>query len=171
MQGECIMAGLAKKGNTYYALFSINGKTKWKRIGIMPYKDALKALRNIEATFDKEKVGIKEMKSITFNDFSPLYLNYSRANKAHRTWERDGTSIRTLTPYFGNMILQAIDNRNMELYKAKRQTEGVKPRTINIELKCLRHMLSKALEWNYLNKIPPIKLLKEEKKPPRFLSY
>lgn len=31
-------------------------------------------------------------------------------------------------------------------------------------------MLSKAVEWNYLNQIPKIKLLKEEKKPPRFLS-
>ena len=53
------MAGLTKKGDTYYALFRINGKTSWKRIGIMPYKDALKALRNMEATFDKDKVGIK----------------------------------------------------------------------------------------------------------------
>lgn len=120
------MAGLAKKGNTYYALFSINGKTKWKRIGIMPYKDTLKVLKNMEATFDKEKVGLQEIKSITFNDFSPLYLNYSKTNKAYRTCERDRTSIRTITPYFRNMILEAIDNRNIELYKAKRQTEGGK---------------------------------------------
>jgi hypothetical protein len=62
------MAGLTKKGNTYYALFSINGKTKWKRIGLMPYKDALKALKHIESTFDKEKVGIREIKSITFSE-------------------------------------------------------------------------------------------------------
>jgi hypothetical protein len=158
------MAGLTKKGNTYYALFSINGKTRWKRIGLMPYKDALKALKNMEATFDKEKVGIREIKSITFSEFSLLYLNYSRANKAYRTWERDGTSVRTLNPYFGNMLLESINNHHIELYKAKRQTDGVKPRTINIELKCLAHMLRKAVEWNYLTMIPKINLLKEEKK-------
>jgi len=33
MQGEYNMAGLTKKGNTYYAIFSVNGKSKWKRIG------------------------------------------------------------------------------------------------------------------------------------------
>ena len=61
----------------------------------------------MEATFDKDKVGIKEIKSISFSEFSRLYLNYSRTNKAVRTWERDITSIKTLTPHFGNMLLES----------------------------------------------------------------
>ena len=146
------MAGLTKKGKTYYALFPVNGKTKWKRIGNMPYKDAVQALKKLEATFDKDKLGIRDIKSTTFDDFSTPYLQYSKANKAYPTYLRDRLSIRTLSPYFGNMLLEAIDNESIELYKVKRQTEGVKPRTINIELLCASNMLRMAVEWHLKKK-------------------
>jgi site-specific recombinase XerD len=68
------------------------------------------------------------------------------------------------------MLLEAINNENTEFYKAKRQSDGVTARTINIELQCLSNMLKKAVEWDYLKTIPIIKKLKEEKRPPRFLS-
>ncbi len=163
------MAGLAKKGNAYYALFSINGKTKWKRIGIMPYKDVLKALKSMEAKFDKERAGLQEIKPVTFFGYADIYLDYAKANKANNSWRRDKVSVNALTPYFGNMLLEAIGNQNIELYKAKRQNEEIKPRTINIELLCLSNMLRKAIEWNYLSHIPKIRKLKEKRKPPRFL--
>jgi Site-specific recombinase XerD len=164
------MAGLTKKGKTYYALFPTNGSTKWKRIGIMSYKDALKALKDMEAKFDKERLGLREIKPITFNEYVSPYLEYSKANKACKSWERDVVSLKALTSYFGNNFLEAIGNQDIELYKAKRQQDGLKPRTINIELLCLSNMLRKALEWDHLSRIPKIKLLKQEKKPPRFLS-
>lgn len=34
------MAGLASKGDVYYALFTVNGKTKWNRIGKVSFRDA-----------------------------------------------------------------------------------------------------------------------------------
>lgn len=164
------MAGLTKKGKTYYALFSLDGKTKWQRIGNIPYKDALKVLKNMEAEFDKERVGLKEIKPINFIEYASIYLDYSKANKAYNSWRRDNTSIRALSSYFGNVLLNAIENQDIELYKAYRQREGIKSRSINLELLCLSNMLRKAIEWNYLKNMSKIKLLKQVKKPPRFLS-
>ncbi len=111
-----------------------------------------------------------DIKPVPFNDLIVRYLNYSRANKAHRTWERDITSTRVLSPYFVTMMVDSIDNEHIELYKAKRQGEGVSNRTINIELLCLQYMLSKAIEWRLLSTSPKIKKLTSQEKPPRFLS-
>jgi integrase len=168
--GECKMAGLTKKGKTYYALFSISGQTKWIRIGNMPLQDARIALRKLEAQYDKQKLGILELKPITLSKFSAVYLEDSRVNKAHETWKRDRTSVKTLLSFFGSHLLDSIDSKSIERYKSYRQRQGVTNRTINIELLCLSSMMKKALESNNLLSLPKIKKLKETKKPPRFLT-
>jgi len=170
MQGEYIMAGLTKKGNTYYAIFSIKGKSKWKRIGRVSYKDAIKAKHLMESEADKGNLGLLESKSIIFNEFQNPYLKYSKANKAPRTWERDITSLKALNAVFGNMLLDSINKPSIERYKQKRLSDGVKPKTVNIELYCLSNMLRRGIEWNYLQQLPKIKFFKYKHKPARFLS-
>jgi len=164
------MAGLTKKGQTYYALFSINGKTKWKKIGKVSFKDAKEHLRKLESQYDKNRIGLLYIEQITFNEYSVEYLKFSKANKAQGTWERDITSTRALSAYFGDMLLSSINNRHIDIYKYERQKKGLTNRTINIELICLSVMLKKAIEWNYLSELPHIKKLKEQKKPPRYLT-
>jgi site-specific recombinase XerD len=164
------MAGLTRKGKVYYALFTTNGKTKWIRIGKVSYQDARKLLKKLESDHDKGKLGLIETTSQTFSRFSAEYLRYSKANKAKGTWERDITSIRALDSFFTNKLLESIDPKAIEDYKAKRQEEGRTNRTINIELLCLGHMLKKAMEWRYISSRPEIKKLTVQKKPPRYLS-
>ncbi len=164
------MAGLTKKGKTYYALIYVNGKTKWKRIGRVSYKDAKQYLRKLELDYEYNAKGVIEPKTITFSEFSQEYLNYSKANKAQASWERDITSLVALSNHFGDLQLQQIDNKEIEDYKSKRQREGRKNRTINIELTCLSVMLKKDIDWHYINALPTIKKLKEFRKPPRYLT-
>jgi len=47
------MSGITMKGKTYYALFSEKGKTKWVKIGKVSYKDAKKALVDMESQNNK----------------------------------------------------------------------------------------------------------------------
>lgn len=164
------MAGLTKKGKVYYALLHINGKTKWKRIGKVSYRDARDYVKILDSKSDREKLGLIDIKPVSFKDLTNHYLNYSRANKAQRTWERDITSTRVLSTYFGGLMVDSIDEEHVEFYKAKRQGEGVSNRTINIELLCLQSMLRKAIEWRSLAILPKIKKLTVQEKPPRFLS-
>lgn len=149
------MAGLTKKGKSYYALFKLCKKTKWVRIGAVGYKVALQKLRKLESDFDSTYAG-KNLKPITFTDFAKEFLAYREANFAKRTWERDKTSIKALSTYFNKLYLIEIDQKHIELYKAKR-IKQVKTRCLNIELHCLSNMLKLALSWNYLRKLPVIK--------------
>jgi integrase len=164
------MAGLTRKGKVYYALFHINGKTKWKRIGKVSYQDAREYIKKLDSKSDREKLGLIDIKPVPFNDLITRYLNYSKTNKSFRTWERDVTSSRVLGAYFAFMWIDSIDDEHIDLYKAKRQGKGISNRTINIELLCLQSMLRKAVEWRNLAKLPKIKKLAVQKKPPRFLS-
>jgi len=164
------MAGLTKKGRSYYALFKNNGKTKWVRIGAMPYRNALKILRKLELDYYSNEFNIKKIQSIVFKEFIEQYLEYSKSNKARGSYLRDIASINALSKLFNSCLLNSIEAKELDSYKSKRIGDGVKNRTINIELYCLSNMLRKAIEWNYLSSKPKIQLLKQETKPPKFLT-
>ncbi len=164
------MAGLTKKGKSYYALFSQNGKTKWVKIGAMPYRNAVRALRKLESDYYSSNFKIKRIESISFGDFIKPYLEYSKSNKSYNSYLRDITSIKSLTKFFDSYSLNLIGTKDLDNYKNKRIGDGVKNRTINIELYCLSNMLRKAVEWNHLNSKPKIELLKQETKPPKYLN-
>jgi len=164
------MAGLTKKGKSYYALFSNNGKTKWIKIGSIPYRNAVKVLRKLELDYYTNDFKIKKIQSISFKGFTKPYLEYSKTNKANNSYLRDINSMNALSKFFDRYLLNSIETKELDRYKNKRIGDGVKNRTINIELYCLSNMLRKAVEWNNLSSKPKIQLLKEETKPPKFLN-
>lgn len=91
----------------------------------MPYKSALKALKQLEAEFDKSHVGLRGITPIAFNEFPSIYIEYSRANKAYNSWRRYTISLKALNEYFGTVLINSIGIREIELYKAKRQQDGL----------------------------------------------
>jgi hypothetical protein len=77
------MAGLTKKGKTYYALFSERGKTKWVKIGKVSFKDAKEHLRKLEsqyftefnALFNTSLIGIVTDIKVTDLNIDKMYAN------------------------------------------------------------------------------------------------
>jgi integrase len=57
-------------------------------------------------------------------------------------------------PFFGAMRLDAITTFPIERYKKQRKGESAAAATINRELATLSHLLSKALEWGWIDRIP-----------------
>ena len=108
------MAGLTKKGKSYYALFKLCKKTKWVRIGAVNYKIALQKLRELENQFDSIYGGTN-LKPIAFTDFSKEFLVYREANFAKKTWKRDTAGIKALSTYFDKLYLIEIDQKHIEL--------------------------------------------------------
>jgi site-specific recombinase XerD len=166
------MASLQAKKGVWYGVFTVNYKLKWIRIGRMSKTAAKEVLRKLEEEHDKKKFGIIDEKQIPFEFYAREYLEYSKTNKAEQTYKRDKTSMQTLLRFFRSVYLPKLTPRNIETMKTKRLAEGVSPRTVNIELRCLTHMLNKAVEWEYIRVSPAksVKLLTYEKKPPRFLT-
>lgn len=160
-----------KKSGVWYAVFTKNYRQKWIKIGRMSKTSAKEALRKLEEDHEKKKFGLFNEKDIPFAEYSKEYLEFSKSNKAVSSYERDITSMKNLVSYFGTRYLSQITPNFIEKYKVKRLKE-VAPRTVNIELRCLSHMFTKALEWEYIPDSPykGIKLLTFQKKPPRFLT-
>ena len=164
------MASLYQDKGVWFAIFTVNYKQKWVKIGKMSKTSAKEALRKLEEGYAKKKFSIIDEKHIYFEEFAREYLKFSKATKAPGSYRRDTTSMKRLLDSFGSLTLPRITSRLIEEHKIRRVNE-VSPRTVNLELLCLSNMLSKVVEWGYISDSPSkgIKLLRYEKKPPRFL--
>jgi len=159
-----------KKGDYWYIDYYVKGHRKRKKIG--PSKKlALQVLKDVQIKIAKgEYLGVYEEKKIPFNKYAEQYLNYSKVNKAPSTYRRhDKVNISNLTSFFKEMYIFEITPQLIEKYKAKR-LEKVAPATVNRELANLKHMFTKAIEWDYV-KTNPVKMVKSLKEPPGRLRY
>lgn len=114
------MAGLTMKLKTYYTLFKYGGKIKWIKIGSIPYRNTLKILKKLELDYYNNKFSIKEIKTISFKEFTKTYLDYSKTNKSENSYLRDITSIKALLKFFSSSDLGSIETKLLDSYKNSR---------------------------------------------------
>lgn len=159
-----------KIGKSWYVDYSYKGKRIRKCVG-RSKKVADLVLKDIEVRIAKEKnLGIHESKKVLFEDFADEYLKFSKTNKTPHSHRRDIVSLKVnLIPYFKGQYLREITPHAIEQYKRER-LEKVKPATVNRELACLKHLFSKAIEWEYYN-ANPVKKVKLLKEPPGRIRY
>jgi len=162
--------GVYRKGKYWYIDYYFRGRRKRRKIG--PSKKlAEQVLKDVQVKLAKgEYLGVYEQKKIPFEEYAQKYLEFCKANKASSTYiRRDRWSVAHLTNFFTGKYLFEINARMADEYKAKR-LEKVAPATVNREVACLKHMYTKAIEWDYAtaNPVKSVKLLKE---PPGRLRY
>jgi integrase len=79
--------------------------------------------------------------------------------------------LRWLDHYLAGKTIQSITKQEIEALTKIRASESVKNATVNRMLALLRSILRKAaLEWEWIDKVPKIKLLPEPKKRVRWLT-
>lgn len=179
--------GVYKKDNRWYLDYYLpNGKRKREVVsipGVDPSRinreDAKKALsiRKAEIALGKFKLE-SAIKPTPFEKFVTQYLEFSKANKRPNSYERDITSSKHLSRYFGGKTIQQITNWQVEKYKSTRLKEPMKngktpaKASINRELSMLKHMFKKAIEWNLISTDPiaQVKLYPEKPKQLRVIT-
>jgi len=80
-----------------------------------------------------------------------------------RLEESDGKSLAAkrrqlrlyLKPHFGKMRLDGITGFTIDTYKKRRLDQKASPATVNRELATLSHLFNKAVEWRWLDRVPP----------------
>ncbi len=166
------MAHLTFKGKSYYAVFNLNLKRVWRRIGRVGKKEAKKLLRYLEVEFERDRLNVHEIKKISLYEYIDKYMDYTKTNKAESSYKRELKVTNHLKSFFGNVPLNRIASHTIEIHKSKRVGDGLMPRGVNKELAVLRFMLRKAVEWRYLKDNPfvGIKLLKASNNPVKFLN-
>lgn len=91
---------------------------------------------------------------LTFEKAASDYLDrLSRANG--RNLKIKTRHLRTyLIPHFAGERLDHINDFAGERYKKARREAGAAPATVNRELATLSHMLNRAVEWHWLDRLP-----------------
>jgi integrase len=163
--------GVYLRGKSFYLDFYYEGKRYTEKVGPVSESVAKEKLTIKRAEVIRGEWKPKTVK-ISFEKFKEQYLEYSLANKKPRTSLRDITSLKPLQEFFGGKFISEISPFLIEKYKQKRKEDGVSPRTVNIEIACLRHMFNMAMKWGKAQKNPvhEVKLFKEPEGKDRILS-
>ena len=113
-----------------------------------------------------QKLGIRPQRS--WNDAVIRWLKES-THKA--TIESDKSHLRWLDRHLRGRDLEGISRRLTDQLIEARLAEGVSNATVNRTLEVLRAILRKAVnEWDWLDKCPQIRMLKEPTRRVRFLT-
>lgn len=112
----------------------------------------------------------QQVKTPTLKAFLPVYKE--RAPKARAA----ANNVKRVEGSFKDLLdtpLDAIKPMRIENRQASRQRDGIKGSTVNREVTALRAVLSKAVDWGYIDKHPlrRVKQLREDKGTrPRYLK-
>lgn len=160
---------LRKRKNGLYHLCYKNNNGQWTSISTGT------KIKNIANRFLSEFLSSKvdrPITKLTFNEFSNIYLDYSKTNHEPSNTIRIQYIFKQFCPYYGETDLTQILPLDIEKYKSARLFL-IKPTTLNIELRALRSLFNKAVEWGYLEKSPmnKVKLLPIPETKPVYLTY
>lgn len=108
----------------------------------------------------------------TLSDFIPEYLNWHEKEYPASFFRVEQIIKQHLEPEFGHKPMDHIKSREAEMYKQKRR-EKVKTGSIIKELRTLKALLNRAVEWEVIS-VMPLKKIREpqelDSKPPQFYT-
>jgi len=156
--------GIYRRGKVYWITYmGLDGKQKYESTGSDLKADAelLLAQRRLDVDQGKEPVTRRRDRNYTFQQLADKYLEFvvnQKAVKSKRVF------VRELCRSFGAVKLSAFTLALLEGWQARLQIEPrrgfvndkaarlpLKPVTVNRVLSCLKHMFTKALDWEMVS--------------------
>lgn len=166
--------GIYKRGKIYWVSYAcLDGHINRESSRSDKYKDA-------ETLLIKRKQSVRdgklpEVKRITNHSFSELAGEYKKWAQRQRAYSRKENVVDLLIEIFGQTQLRRFDTRLLEQFQTEKLAKGKKAATVNRHLATLKHMFTKACEWDMveedvLKRVRRTKLLEENNRRLRFLS-
>lgn len=154
-----------RKGSRFYqiAFQDLSGRTIRKSSGTTNYKEAVAILsKHRQEVLEGKVPEIKKIKNYTFKELSEEYLVWITRQKDVVNKTR---KVKQLIDRFGDLHLRRFNTKIVEQFQTERM-ERNKPGTVNRLLATLKHMFTKAEEWemveeDVLKKVRKVKLLRE----------
>jgi len=168
------LKGIYKQGKYYWLRYAgLDGKMKYESTKSTSQKEAeyLLACRRKEI----REGTLPEVKRIapnyTFRELAGEYLEWAKRQKSFIS-KRD--RVRSLVEVFGNYPFSHFTTQVIEQYQTAKLAT-CKPSTVNRLLATIKHMFTKAVDWELISeeiqkKVHKVKLLPENNKRLRFLS-
>jgi integrase len=168
------MKGLYKRGKVWWCAYkSLYGDMKRESTKTSDYNEAIDYLTDRKAEI---KAGTEpETKKIVNHTFWELVEEYKKWCERQRGFKSKIYFIKQLEDEFGYMLLRNFSTMLVEQYQTKKMNKGNKPATINRHVACLKHMMTKANDWNMVEetvvgRVRKVKMFKENNKRVRYLS-
>ena len=159
---------LYKRGKVWWARFTTpNGERIRESTGTEERKQAQEYHDQLKAKYWKvQKLGEKPERS--WQDAVVRWLDET----SHKATQHDDVHhLRWLDPYLGHRTLNSVTRDQIDDLIAKRKGEGVSNATVNRMLAVVRAILRRAaLDWEWIDKYPRIKLLPEPKRRIRWIT-
>jgi integrase len=169
------MKGVYKRGGIYWWIryTSFDGRVIRESSKSSKVKDAeALLLQRKQAIREGNFPELKKISNCTFNELTSQYLQWSERQRCFRS--KKGF-IRQLVDVFGNLPLRVFNTMLVEQFQTARLQKGNKPATVNRLLATLKHMFTKAFDWNLideetLKRIRRAKLLPENNRRLKYLT-
>lgn len=170
---------MSKKSQSLIKVYQRQGSSSWQ------YSFTAPDGQRIRKT---SKAGSKEQASeLAAKHYNEVWRQAKLGEKPRYTWQEAVVEwlnekperafnenyiihLRWLDQHLGQLRLDEIDRFVIKRLRIEKQQEGVKNRTVNAILQQTRIILKAALEWEWVDKIPTIKLLPEPQRRIRWLS-
>jgi integrase len=166
--------GLYKRGNVWWLRYvGVDGRVIRESSGFSKFKDAEALL--IQRRGDVKEGKQPEIKRITNHTFKELAEQYAKWAERQRSFKSKRFLIDQLSEAFGQIPLRRFNTMLLEQYQTERLQKGNKPATANRLLATIKHMFTKAVEWEMveeqtLKRIRKVKFLEENNRRLRYLS-
>ncbi len=164
--------GLYKRDKVFWMCFVVDGKTYRKSTGKTTQREAVEVLNHSKREAEAGKVLNIDKGKCTFAELAKEYDEvFAKKQKGYSTKKY---IIRQLVDEFGSLKLRELSNRIIERYQTKFLSTH-KPATANRLIACMKHMITKAVDWGMasqdtLIEVRKVKNLVESNKRTRFLN-
>jgi integrase len=167
--------GLYKRGNNWWMRYvGPDGRMRFESTKTSAFKEAQAILihRKKEVMDGKDPMALKIMPHYTFHELVEYYSTWAERQPGFRTSKK--YIMPQLRAFFGPSPLRHVSTRIAEEYQSKLLAEGKLPSTANRHLAALKHMFTKAVEWDMvdegtLKRIRRVNLLPENNERLRYL--
>ena len=174
-QGKTL-PGLYKRGNVWWIRYTgpdCRQRFETSRSTSRKGADALLILRKKQVMEGINPVAEHQLKSYLFTELADQYDAWAIRQRAYHTSKK--YFIIHLRAHFGACAVKNLTVQMVEEYQSAMLHNGKAKATVNRHVACLKHMLTKAVEWEMvhegvLQKIRKVKMISEQNQRLRFLS-
>jgi len=167
--------GIYKRGNVWWLRYAgPDGLTRYESAKTASFRDAQAMLidRKKEVQEGRDPTLVRKIKHHTFDE---LQVHYEVWAERQRSFRSKKGFIKQLKKSFGGLPLRNFNTMLLEKYQSMALAKGKAHSTINRHIGTLKHMFTKAVEWEMveeevLKKVRRVKLLPENNRRLRYLS-
>lgn len=166
-----IMRLFKRENGIYYVEFKRGKKMSLKT---KDKSEAIRLFNKLKRQYLEGKLLhlIKDGKNILFSTYLKEFLEWSESYHRWQTYYMNRHISNKFIQAVGDKFLSAYKKRDLDLYVQRLRQEKFKPSSINIHIRHIKAIFNKAVEWEYLqvNPFSNYKGVKQQEKPPRFLT-